>query len=425
MTNISLGSDLADGKWHSVKIKPTRRQTEITLDSYPKTELAGEGYNKHSLNGIVFVGSKGKQQTRNRFRGCLADVDFDGRRILVEALEKKSSLEMVSGNLVNGCRYDDSHYKLVSFLSPNSYMKITVPKYQVHSFSISFQFRTFIKEGVFISKTTTKLRFLLRLHLGSLLFELALPNGFKYVLKVGRSLHDGEWHSVKAGIYSTNMTITANNNTRTKRISYEQMNSREFFSKLSYQVFAGKNVQLRYHSFVGCLMSLALNEFNISERDYDIAQRDGGVSKDICSLKNKCHPNPCRNHGLCEQRYNNYYCNCSGTDFKGKTCEETIYRQNCAEYRHFGLERDSHCKLKGKDSTRLYTALCNATEEKNTYTVIRHMKMGNRSVVQDVFDFGYQIHEIEYPVGMEQIKALVKSSEHCRQFIRYDCFRYY
>ena len=119
MTNISLGRDLADGKWHSVKVKPTRRQTEITLDSYPKTELAGEGYNIHSLDGIVFVGSKGKRQTRNRFRGCLADVDFDGSKILIEAFERRFPHITYMGDFIKRCVYENYGNSLVTFPSPN------------------------------------------------------------------------------------------------------------------------------------------------------------------------------------------------------------------------------------------------------------------------------------------------------------------
>ena len=184
VTNISLGSNLADGKWHSVRVKPTRRQTQITLDSYPKTELAGEGYDRHSLDGTLYLASAGKHQTRNRFRGCLADFDFDGRKVLAEVLRERKP-QASQGNLRNGCVYDDNNYSLVSFLSPTFYMKIKVPKHSIGNaniFSTSFKFRTYLKEGVFISRTTSKLKLLLRLQSGLLLFEVALPNGYKLYL---------------------------------------------------------------------------------------------------------------------------------------------------------------------------------------------------------------------------------------------------
>jgi len=37
-----------------------------------------------------------------------------------------------------------------------------------------------------------------------------------------------------------------------------------------------------------------------------------------------CEPNPCQNNGICVDNINKYTCNCSGTGFDGKNCENDI-----------------------------------------------------------------------------------------------------
>ena len=425
MTNISLGRDLADGKWHSVKIKPTRRQTEITLDSYPKTELAGEGYNIHSLDGIVFVGSKGKRQTRNRFRGCLADVDFDGSKILIEAFERRFPHITYMGDFIKRCVYENYGNSLVTFPSPNWVMKISLPKHfpGLNNLSISFEFRTRMKDGLFIRGAALNLKVLLRLESGSLWFEIMFSNGHRKLLKVGRNLHDGKWHSVNAGIHPTYLSLVVDHRSRAKKVSFKIKNFGKFFNQLRSNLFAGKGFQNKHQGFVGCLFNLTINNRKFSKKDFFKAS--GRLRVGACSIKNKCYPNPCKNGGVCEQSYQSYLCNCSATDFQGKTCENTIYKPTCTEYRDMGLKDNSHCKLKGKDSKNVYTAFCNVTDKTKTFTVIAHMEMGKKSVRDDVTNsIGYLTHEIEYPLGMDQIEALVRSSQQCRQFIRYDCLRY-
>ena len=40
----------------------------------------------------------------------------------------------------------------------------------------------------------------------------------------------------------------------------------------------------------------------------------------LTDVKDQCHPNPCKNNGICYDRGSKYKCKCVG-DFVGKNCE--------------------------------------------------------------------------------------------------------
>ena len=352
VTRIKIGNDLADSKWHKVRIKQTGRLTNITLDSYTVTELARQRrFHVLNLDTLIYVGGMGNDVSKNGFRGCLADVNFDDTNLLVGAFTRDKRF-VVHGAIANQCSFEE--YSPLTFSSRNSYvkfLKIRKRSMSTDTFSTSFKFRTFIKEGAILSTTAVKVNFQLKLVSGSLLFEITADNGSKNMsVQVGRNLNDGEWHTVEAIVHQISVTLTVDGESETMRIIDQSITKRKkLVNKLRLHVVVGKALG---KSFVGCLLNLKIDNHMIGHQEIqrlDDLGRSVMVKVGKCEARNRCYPNPCKNGGKCDQDYRTYHCNCSDTEFEGETCEDTIYKQTCEEYRQIGLSEDSYCLVRFKD----------------------------------------------------------------------------
>ena len=38
----------------------------------------------------------------------------------------------------------------------------------------------------------------------------------------------------------------------------------------------------------------------------------------------RCDPNPCEHGGICSQKYNEFYCDCSVTGYEGAVCHKCM-----------------------------------------------------------------------------------------------------
>ena len=428
---MTAGKELADGQWHTVSVRRTGRKTELTLDGSSNTQLARGDFKELNLDDFIYIGGLGSNRRRyflndgaRGFRGCMKNVNFDNIPILDQARAKARNFQ-VHGTITYQCLME--RYEPVTFNAPDSFVKLTVPKLSQdnNTFSTSFKFRTFHKEGVLVSRRAIKVKTYLRLDAGSLLYDIT-ANGAKTVLKLGNDLDDGDWHEVNATIHASGAKVTLDGRPKETKLLNQSTLMLEFANKSRLKIFAGRGgPQDRYYGFVGCLLDLKIDSHKIKKKEFRQAEFSRGIYSGKCMTINRCYPNPCKNDGKCFQDYKSYYCDCSSMEFVGLNCEDSIYKQTCKEYRQMGLKKDAFCLMGGdkRGKPKTYTALCNVTDADRSYTVITHMKMGRTLVKDAAIKFELYDHEIIYQAKMEQIKALIDSSKECRQYIRYDCLR--
>ncbi|EDO39261.1 predicted protein [Nematostella vectensis] len=436
-TEIQLGKDLFNGKWHTVSVNRNGRLTMLSVDDLSTTKITPGPYDHLNLDGLIFIGGL-SVNTKNKvrikalnYRGCLSDIVFDRANLLDGAQKalgpaKTPSPYQIYGNVLFQCDLED--YRPVSFLTPQSFVKVTLPKLPQDNdtFSASFKFRTFHHEGIIFSRSAIKVKLNIRLHSGVLMYDVLAPNGSKAELRMGENLNDGEWHSVNASIVPPNVQLTLDDRTRSKFLNLTSL-LLDFSNKSRLKIFAGRGArEYKFPGFVGCMLNLRIDSHKITARHLSKQKYSNGIDATKCATSNRCFPNPCINRGTCWQDWQSFYCDCSNTYFEGKRCELPIYKPTCEHYKSLGLKRDAHCLLDSDEDgpEGEYTALCNVTDPSRSYTVLQHNKETRVAVDSGSRINRQYIHKITYnAVSEAQITALIRQSKKCRQLIRFDCIK--
>lgn len=433
---IRAGRNLFDGEWHTVKIHRRGRITSLKLDTqFPTAKILPGLLDLLYLNNYVFVGGMIDMLKRSHgiitpnYKGCLADLLIDDTDILQGAHQttvdqKHTALYAIYGVIPFKCHVQN--YEPVTFMTPQSYVKVTIPKLPQDngSFSLSFKFRTLFPNGLLLSHSAGSIKMNVRLKSGALLYDVVVRNGSKYRVAVGGFLDDGEWHDVTASISMSKLSLTLDGYLRVMRINTTS-SLNDFLNQSWTKVVAGSRSKMP--GFVGCMLNLKVDSEKIALRMIGKKRFSREVDVSKCSIRDRCLPNPCRNRGVCSQDWQQFYCDCSKTYFEGKTCEISLLKPTCEDYRRLGLDKDAHCLLHtGSDKLRdRFTALCNVTDPNRSYTVVKHSLLtGTRIRVRDLdlINGQYRARNINYNnIEKTQIAALVTQSRHCRQYVRFDC----
>ena len=359
------------------------------------------------------------------FRGCLQDVKYGSTNILVGAGTGITGFK-IHGKVSFKCRSRPN--RIISCTNPNLSLRIPCRRLSLsnHFFTVSFQFRTHIKDGLLISVIAPRVKFYLFLSKSALVFEVTSINGSKTELRLGSNLDNGEWHPLTLHFTGSSICLGLDGQEKTKHVNYSWL-IMDSTNKLRPKIFLGRERRgdAIESSFVGCILDLKIQNHEITFKDLRIRDTQNAISKS-CHLRNRCEPNPCKNGGKCSQDGKQYYCNCDYTNFEGEICEISFYKPTCEHYKSLGLQGSTFCLLDSQSAGKPYTALCDATNSSRTYTVITHDKMTETSVGNAKLDFSdsFYKHDITYTgsYGMNQIKALIQESKHCRQYIRFHCF---
>ena len=385
------------------------------------------------LDDYFYIGGLGHNAKRYfpkteiaTFRGCLSSVKIDDTNILEGAQERALNFK-IRGDVSFSCVLEE--YKPVTFISPLSFVKFVVPtvNQQNGALEMTFKFRTYHKEGLLLSRRALKIKMYLRLQKGSLCLDVIAPNSTTS-LKLGQNLDNGYWQEVTANITGSTVSLKLNNEFSQASVRNESTWIIQKFCTMSkMKLYAGRDHQRKYSSFVGCLLGLQITKYKIRPEQLTQAKYTQGVISERCHITNRCFPNKCQNKGKCFQDYASFRCDCSRTEYEGLRCETLIYKRTCVEYRKMGLANDSFCLLRtvGKGSNPPFTALCNTTARDRTLTVIKHTKMKEAAVKQHSARRTSLLysHTFQYQASLKQMKGLIDNSKNCRQYVRFDCHR--
>ena len=433
MRNVSigyLGKDLADKKWHQVEISQLETNgTNLNLyvDVEKKIIEIPGFYSKRFAHQTFYLGGVDVSKMRTRlwrlrklpfvsYEGCFmnADVIVNGMRLL--NLTRIANVT-VSGKLTSGCNIAPGEYRPATFSKPESFIKVIAP--EMNTASYSFKFRTYDGEGMLLYQRMTvanSANIFISLVSGRVKLEVEF-NGqsTQAPLHLGSGLDDGMWHSVTVNISIRRITLEVDNafsmTSRSQSSQGSFVNSREVFVGLKEKGRQG---------FVGCMRDLTVQRQNI---DFETVYQSQ-VDWDKCSLLDYCVPSPCKNGGRCSQRWNRTICDCSETDFKGPKCETpAFFMQSCADWYAAGKRSNTYYKINPKHSAP-FTVYCNMTNGKGPSTVIFHTQDRNKVIAaQNKIDGKSYHHEIFYDNSKDQnVKNLIASSTHCRQYLQYKCY---
>ncbi|XP_058515297.1 contactin-associated protein-like 5 [Ochotona princeps] len=134
----------------------------------------------------------------------------------------------------------------------------------------------------------------------------------------------------------------------------------------------------------------------------------------------RCLSNYCEHGGSCSQSWSTFHCNCSGMGYTGATCHNSIYEQSCEVYMHQGNKAGFfHIDTDGSGPLAPLRVYCSITEDK-IWTIVQHNNAELTPVQSYSHEKSYTM-TLDYSGSMEQLEALIDSSDHCEEEITTYC----
>uniref|UniRef100_A0A8C5Q8M8 Contactin associated protein family member 5 n=1 Tax=Leptobrachium leishanense TaxID=445787 RepID=A0A8C5Q8M8_9ANUR len=378
-TVVTLGSLLDDQHWHSVTIDRFNKQVNFTVDKYTqhfRTKGDSDDLDidyEFSFGGIPVPGKPGTFLKRN-FHGCIENLYYNGVNIIDLAKRRKPQINIV-GNISFSC--SESHIVPVTFISSSTSYLLLPGTSQMDGLSISFQFRTWNSDGLLLSTQLggESAVLVLQLYNGKLL--LTIQKESDNILPVSTGCPEYPLDSVCVN------PIT---------------------------------------SFQGCMKLIFIDN---QPKDLVLVQRGslGNFSDlqiDTCGIRDRCLPNYCEHGGKCFQSWDTFCCDCTDTGYSEATCHSSMYESSCEAYRHKGYSSGYYLiDSDGSGPLGAIRVFCNITEDK-TWTSIQH-NITELSTVSRTFGGKPYSMSLNYTSSVEQITAMINSSEYCEQEVTYHC----
>ena len=422
-----LELDLADNKWHQIHImrgNSTTLTLYIDIDQY-SINVPGF-YSKRYTHQMFYLGGVGNSYAQSRhplfrtntllrFEGCFENEYVKVNGLMLLDLARRGNAT-VHGKKISRCNTTPGSYSPITFLKPESFIKITAPNKNTAKYS--FKFRTYSSEGVLLFQRITKTNgadIFISLDSGKIKVDVRFASKSTPVTLIGGlALDDGMWHQVAVNISIQNVRLEVDS----ELISQSQRSLGTFVS--SSEVFVGASDKER-PGFIGCMRDLTVQGRKIN---FTTVSYKSQVKISDCFLRDLCVPSPCQNGGRCSQSWNQTFCHCSETDFEGVDCASpTFFMQTCADWWAAGKTSNGYYKINPRNSDA-FLVYCNMTNVDGPSTVIFHTQDRKPIIAAQnkVEDKSYR-HEISYENSNKQnIGDLIATSTHCRQYLEYNCY---
>ncbi|CAH2294330.1 contactin-associated -like 4 [Pelobates cultripes] len=425
--NVSLGSLLDDQQWHSAVIERFGREVNFTVDRHVHHFfMKGEIYYldidyELSFGGIPSQGKTASRQQKN-FHGCFENLYYNGVNIIDLAKRHKPQIEFV-GNESYIC--SEPQVVPLTFVNMNSYLILPAIAQQ-DEVTVSFQFRTWDREGFLFSTKlgTLSYNFLLYMADGKLKISL-LKHGKTYSdIASGIELNNGQWHLVSFIAKRNRAVITINSDAAS--LLQTSLPFQVSFPEMYY--FGGCPENSTHYgcinpvrSFLGCmkLISIGTKVIDLISVQQGTFGNFSDLHIDVCGIIDRCFPNYCEHGGVCSQTWNDFYCNCSSTGYMGATCHYPIHEQSCEAYKHKGntsglflIDSD------GSGPLAPFSIYCNMTD--TAITIINHNNTELNRVKSSNRENPHTVN-FKYTADINQLQATVNNAEHCMQELAYHC----
>nr|XP_006124808.1 contactin-associated protein-like 5 [Pelodiscus sinensis] len=428
-TSVTLGSLLDDQHWHAVLIERFNKQVNFTVDRQMQ-HFRTKGDSDHldidyelSFGGIPVPGKPGTFLKKN-FLGCIENLYYNGVNIIDLAKRRKPQIYTV-GNVTFSC--SEPRIVPITFVSSSSSYLLLPGTPQIDGLSVSFQFRTWNKDGLLLSTELSEDSgvVLLYLHAGSLTLVIQRVSENSVEINAGSHLHDGLWHSVSINARRHRITLTLDNDVAS---AAHATTPSQIYSGNSYYFggcpdnFTDSQCLNPITAFQGCMRLIFIDN---QPKDLILVQQGslGNFSDlhiDLCDIKDRCLPNYCEHGGKCSQSWTTFFCDCSEVGYMGATCHNSIYEQSCEAYRHKGKTSGFfHIDADGSGPLAPFRVFCNITED-TIWTAVQH----NNTELTRARGAGpekpYAMF-FNYSSNMDQIEAMISSAEYCEQEVAYHC----
>ena len=423
--NLVIGGNWANNWWHTVKLTLKEQHLNVTIRKKQWYTKLPSKNTRLDVDDFVFVGGVNPSiydRLRNyrptpNFKGCLRDVFFNGRKILVGGANviRNYNVHGSPGNICPNIRFD-----VLSFQPPDSFLMFFARNYD--HVSVQMSFRTYVADGVLAYKGYTHARlFGVLLSAGKIVLKVQVSSSRQMIqFSSGEDMNDGEWHHVSAALTTREMRLKVDDLPELVHSNPEL----EDGGNIHDYLFIGSSPDFRF--FDGCIHDLRINNKQIDLSRLAVGEWHGRVF-DRCNISSRCFPNPCSSGGKCSQlKAGDFSCNCDGTFHRGPLCQQPVALGTCQEYKNLGLVEDAYCKVDpdGNGTGNAFTVLCNMTSGVQAKTVVTHNKQEPQSVTSNARErFGdIYVHTIKYSADAHLIRSLIARSKWCRQLLSFSCY---
>nr|XP_033803133.1 contactin-associated protein-like 5 isoform X2 [Geotrypetes seraphini] len=428
-TSVTLGSLLDDQHWHAVLIERFNKQVNFTVDKYSQ-HFRTKGDADHldldyelSFGGIPVPGKPGTFLRKN-FHGCIENLYYNGGNIIDLAKRRKPQIYIV-GNVTFSC--SEPHSVPITFASPSSNYLLLPGIPRLDGLSVSFQFRTWNKDGLLLSTELSEDsgELLLYLLAGKLILVIQKVAENSVKISTGSNLNDGLWHAVNINAKRHRITLTLDNDAASPahaNILLQIYSGNSYYFGGCPDNFTDSQCLNPIIAFQGCMRLISIDN---QPKDLVLVQQGslGNFSDlriDLCSIKDRCLPNYCEHGGTCVQSWTTFFCDCDNTGYTGATCQKSIYQQSCEVYRHMGKTSGFfYIDSDGSGPLAPLYVYCNITEDK-VWTTVKHNSTGLVKVQGSDSGKPYSV-SLSYNGSMEQLEGMINGAEHCEQEAAYHC----
>ncbi|GAB5575583.1 contactin-associated protein-like 5 isoform X1 [Prionailurus iriomotensis] len=465
--SATLGSLLDDQHWHSVLIERVGKQVNFTVDKHTqhfRTKGEADALDidyELSFGGIPVPGKPGTFLKKN-FHGCIENLYYNGVNIIdlakrrkhqiytVKMLmltplpptptgvfdglledntpENRSGNSLAAGNVTFSC--SEPQIVPITFVNSSSSYLLLPGTPQIDGLSVSFQFRTWNKDGLLLSTELSEGSGTLLLSLEGGTVRLVIQKMTERTAEIltGSSLNDGLWHSVSITARRDRITLTLDNDAASPAQDTTRV---QIYSGNSYY-FGGCPDNLTdsqclnpIKAFQGCMRLIFID--NQSKDLISVQQGSLGnfsdLHIDLCSIKDR---------GVCQTTVNMEEAAPSPGLASPVTAVTrvtvappaitSLYEQSCEVYRHQGNTAGFfYIDSDGSGPLGPLQVYCNITEDK-IWTSVQHNNTELTRVRGADPEKPYTM-ALDYGGSMEQLEAMIDGSEHCEQEVAYHCRR--
>ncbi|XP_067843200.1 contactin-associated protein-like 5 [Heptranchias perlo] len=427
-TSVTLGSLLDDQHWHSITIERYNKQVNFTVDKHTQHFRTKGEFDYLDIDyelsfGGIPVPGKSVTFLRKNFHGCIENLYYNGVNIIDLAKRRKPQIHIV-GNVTFSCA--EPHIVPVTFMTSSSYLLLP-GKPQMDGLSVSFQFRTWNKDGLLMYNQFHEASGVLQIYLnkGKLKINVHKLSWSQADITTGVNLNDGLWHSINLNARRNRVSIILDNNAAST-----------FHSTIQIQIYSGNSYYFGgcpenssdadclnpFGTFEGCMRLILIDNQAV---DLILVQQSlqGNFTDlhiDLCGIQDRCLPNYCEHGGECSQSWSTFYCDCAGTGYTGETCHSSLYEKSCEAYRHKGRMSDFFSiDPDGSGPLKSLLVYCNMTEDK-TWTVTQHNNTELTKVQGSSSGKPHIVH-LSYTANTEQLQAMINNMNYCEQEVSYHC----
>ncbi|XP_050406137.1 neurexin-4 [Patella vulgata] len=422
-TVVVGGSLLDDHNWHDVVIRRQKHELTVVVDRLVN-EVRTEGlFYRLDLDKFIYIGgvpyfTLDGIEVKYNFIGCIENVDFNGGKLLVDAHLGESPMITREGTVGFNCGISSD----IPISFPSSESQLIVPGSSTEPIRVAFEFRTHDTNGLLVYHPCNAVGSYVSVQLdenGFISYKI-VSTSFQViedvvrntdVLSTTRSFTDGLWHSFSLHIDRTKVNCTVDRNVKVSNRVLDIQSGNTYYIG-AYKLNTG---------FLGCIRNL-----EVSARKVEIEElsSDAIVKATIgtCGIRDRCTPNPCEHGGFCFQDWNNFYCRCDGTGYKGAMCHISAYPVSCAMFKLYsnieGME-EAIIDPDGSGPLKPFPVKCETADGK-TITYISHDSQ-NLITVNGYQEPGSYIRMLNYVTDLPELTDVIERAQSCQQYIEYIC----